>query len=80
VRKGCGGLRGTIRGRKFKTTIGDDSTSRPLDLAERDFIATRPDELWVADLTCVATWRGFVHVIFVIDAYARRIVGCRASP
>jgi putative transposase len=73
------GLQGAIRGRKFKTTIGDDSAARPLDLVDRKFIATRPNQLWVADLTYVATWRGFVYVAFVIDVYARRIVGWRAS-
>jgi len=73
------GLRGVIRGRKHKTTIGDDSVDRPRDLVDRDFKATRPNELWVADLTYVATWRGFVYVAFVIDTYARRIVGWRAS-
>ena len=73
------GLRGAIRGRKHKTTIWDDSAARPSDLVERDFEATRPNELWVADLTYVATWRGFVYVAFVIDVYARRIVGWRAS-
>jgi len=73
------GLRGAIRGRKFKTTIPDDSASRPADLVQRDFTATRPNQLWVSDLTYVATWRGFVYVAFVIDAYARRIVGWRAS-
>jgi putative transposase len=73
------GLEGAIRGRKFKTTIGDDSLARPLDLVDRDFTATRPNQLWVADLTYVATWRGFAYVAFVIDTFARRIVGWRAS-
>ena len=73
------GLRGAIRGRKFKTTIRDDSVSRPADLVQRNFTATRPNQLWVSDLTYVTTWRGFVYVAFVIDAYARRIVGWRAS-
>lgn len=73
------GLFGAIRGRKFKTTIPDETATRPLDLVKRDFTATRPNQLWVADLTFVATWRGFVYVAFVIDAYARRIVGWRAS-
>jgi putative transposase len=52
---------------------------RPLDLVNRDFKVTRPNALWVADLTYVATWRGFVYVAFVIDAFARRIVGWRVS-
>ena len=73
------GLQGVVRGRKFKTTVGDDSVCRPADLVERDFTATRPNQLWVADLTYVATWRGFVYVAFVIDVFARRIVGWRAS-
>jgi transposase InsO family protein len=73
------GLRGAIRGRKFKTTIGDDSAVRPPDLVDRDFTATRPNQLWVADLTYVATWRGFAYVAFVIDVFSRRIVGWRAS-
>jgi len=73
------GLRGVVRGRKFKTTVGDDSAARPADLVQRDFTATRPNQLWVADLTYVATWRGFVYVAFVIDVFARRIVGWRAS-
>jgi putative transposase len=73
------GLQGAVRGRKFKTTITDDAAARPTDLVARDFTATRPNQLWVADLTYVATWRGFVYVAFVIDTYARRIVGWRAS-
>jgi putative transposase len=73
------GLQGVVRGRKFKTTIGGDLAARPADLVHRDFTATRPNELWVADLTYVATWSGFVFVAFVIDVYARRIVGWRVS-
>ena len=73
------GLRGAVRGRKFTTTIADDAASRPLDLVKREFTATGPNRLWVADLTYVATWRGFVFVAFVIDVFARRIVGWRAS-
>ena len=73
------GLRGAIRGRKFRTTIVDDSVVRPADLVQRDFTATRPNQLWVADLTYVATWKGFVYVAFVIDVFSRRIVGWRAS-
>jgi putative transposase len=73
------GLRGAIRGRKFKTTIPDEAAARPADLVQRNFTATRPNQLWVADLTFVATWRGFVYVAFVIDVFARRIVGWRAS-
>ena len=73
------GLAGAVRGRRFKTTIADDTALRPLDLVDRDFTATRPNQLWVADLTYVATWRGFVYVAFVIDVFSRRIVGWRAS-
>jgi len=73
------GLSGAVRGRRFKTTIPDEASVRPLDLVDRDFTASRPNELWVSDLTYVATWRGFVYVAFVIDAFARRIVGWRAS-
>jgi transposase InsO family protein len=73
------GLEGAVRGRQFKTTIPDESESRPLDLVNREFTATRPNQLWVSDLTYVATWRGFVYVAFVIDAFARCIVGWRVS-
>ncbi len=69
-----------VRGRKFKTTtIPQAAGIRPPDLVTRRFTATRPNQLWVADLTYVATWRGFVYVAFVIDVFARRIVGWRAS-
>ncbi len=73
------GLRGAVRGRRFKTTIGDASSPRPADLVERNFKVSRPNALWVADLTYVATWAGFVYAAFVIDAFARRIVGWRVS-
>src|SRR5262245_34266995 len=74
------GLKGAVRGRAFKvTTIADDSGVRPPDLVARAFKATRPNQLWVADLTYVATWRGFVYVAFVVDVFSRRIVGWRAS-
>ena len=73
------GLQGAVRGRRFKTTNPDSSGARPMDLVERDFNATRPNELWVSDLTYVATWRGFVYVAFVIDVFARLIVGWRAT-
>jgi len=73
------GLQGAVRGRKFRTTIPDDTAARPADLVDRNFTATRPNQLWVADLTYVATWRGFVYVAFVIDVFARTIVGWRAS-
>ncbi len=73
------GIQGAIRGKKFKTTVTDDSSARPLDLVDRDFNATRPNQLWVSDFTYVATWRGFTYVAFVIDVFARKIVGWRAS-
>ena len=74
------GLRGAVRGRKFKTTTCPDTAApRPPDLVTRRFAAVRPNELWVADLTYVATWRGFAYVAFVIDVLARRIVGWRVS-
>jgi putative transposase len=74
------GLRGAVRGRAFKvTTIADESTVRPPDLVQRNFRASRPNQLWVADLTYVATWCGFVYVAFVIDAFSRAIVGWRVS-
>src|SRR5256886_13704806 len=74
------GLRGVVRGRRFKTTTHSDTgATRPPDLVTRQFVATRPNQLWVADLTYVATWRGFAYVAFVIDVFARRIVGWRVS-
>ena len=73
------GLRGVVRGRRIKTTFPSRLAERPLDLVNRDYKVTRPNSLWVADLTYVATWRGFVYVAFVIDAFARRIVGWRVS-
>jgi transposase InsO family protein len=74
------GLQGAVRGRAYKrTTIADESTGRPMDLVQRNFSADRPNQLWVADLTYVATWRGFVYVAFVTDVYSRRIVGWRVS-
>ena len=72
------GLSGVRRGRAFKvTTVADKSTARPDDLVERRFKATRPNQLWVADITYVATWRGFAYVAFVTDVFSRRIVGWR---
>jgi len=73
------GLRGARRGKAFKTTIPDIGALRPADLVERQFVATRPDQLWVADITFVATWRGFVFVAFIVDVFSRRIVGWRVS-
>ena len=73
------GLRGAIRGKPLRTTISDKAALCPLDHVNRQFHASAPDRLWLADFTYVATWAGFVYVAFVIDAYARRIVGWRAS-
>src|SRR5688572_17708786 len=74
------GLRGVSRGRAWViTTRGDAVADRPADLVDRHFLATRPNQLWVADFTYVATWRGFVYVAFVIDVFARTIVGWRVS-
>jgi transposase InsO family protein len=74
------GLRGAVRGRVFKiTTIADEAALRPPDLVEREFSATRPNQLWVAELTYVATWAGFVYVAFVVDVFSRSIVGWRVS-
>lgn len=72
-------ITGAVRGRKPKTTIPDEAAARPADLVERDFTATRPNQLWVADLTYVATWTGFVYVAFIIDVFSRMIVGWRVS-
>jgi len=72
------GLQGAIRGRAFKlTTVSDEAQHRPPDLVCRDFRVNRPDVLWVADLTYVATWQGFAYAAFVIDAFSRAIVGWR---
>jgi len=74
------GVAGAVRGRKFTvTTIPATAAARPPDLVTRQFTAVRPNQLWVADLTYIATWRGFVYVAFVIDVFSRRIVGWRAS-
>jgi transposase InsO family protein len=73
------GLRGVVRGRRVRTTVPDPVAERPRDLVQRNFQATRPNQLWVSDLTYVVTWRGFVYVAFVIDVFSRRIVGWRAS-
>jgi putative transposase len=73
------GLQGVVRGRKCRTTLSDDSVARPLDRVNRQFRATRPNQLWVADFTYVATWAGFVYVAFVVDVFARRIIGWRAA-
>jgi putative transposase len=73
------GLEGVRRGKAHKTTTPEAADARPADLVARDFSATRPNQLWVADLTYVASWSGFVYVAFVIDAFSRFIVGWQAS-
>jgi len=73
------GLQGVIRGKPMRTTIGDKAAPCPLDHVNRVFRAPAPNRLWVSDFTYVSTWSGFVYVAFVIDAYARRIVGWRVS-
>lgn len=73
------GLQGVIRGKPVRTTVSDKAAPCPLDHVNRQFKAPRPNALWVSDFTYVASWVGFVYVAFVIDAYARRIVGWRAS-
>jgi len=73
------GLQGVIRGKPVRTTISDKAAPYPLDHVNRQFYAPAPDRLWLSDFTYVATWAGFVYVAFVIDAYARRIVGWRVS-
>ena len=73
------GIEGVVRGKKPKTTIPDKALPCPLDKVNRQFYAPAPNVLWVSDFTYVATWQGFVYVAFVIDVFARRIVGWRVS-
>ncbi len=73
------GLRGASRGKAVRTTISDRAVPCPADRVKRQFQAQRPNALWVADFTYVATWQGFVYVAFVVDTFARRIVGWRVS-
>ena len=73
------GLRGVVRGKPKFTTIPGDAADRPRDLVDRNFEATAPNRLWVADLTYVRTWSGFVYVAFITDVYSRMIVGWQAS-
>ncbi len=73
------GLVGAVRGRAWVTTTRPGEGSRPADLVARQFTATRPNQLWVSDFTYVATWPGFVYVAFIVDVFARRIVGWRVS-
>ncbi len=70
---------GALRAKKIRTTIADESAQRPTDVVGRQFFATRPNQLWVADFTYVATWSGTVYVAFVFDVFSRRIVGWRAA-
>jgi putative transposase len=74
-----GGLRGAIRGRVKRTTIADPAADRAGDLVQRRFAPAAPDRLWVADITYVSTWSGWVYVAFVVDAFARRIIGWRTG-
>ena len=73
------GLRGVIRGKVVRTTISDTKAPCPLDRVKRVFKADRPNQLWVSDFTYVSTWQGWLYVAFVIDVFARRIVGWRVS-
>ena len=73
------GLQGVVRGKVKRTTIPSNENRDPFDLVQRNFTATRPNQLWVADFTYVATWAGFVFVAFIIDVFSRMIVGWRAS-
>ena len=73
------GLQGAHRGKKVRTTISDSKAPCPLDRVNRVFTAERPNQLWVSDFTYVSTWQGWLYVAFVIDVYARRIVGWRVS-
>jgi len=73
------GLQGVIRGKPVRTTISNRAAPCPLDHVNRQFKVLRPNALWVSDFTYVSTWTGFVYVAFVIDTYARRIVGWRVS-
>jgi putative transposase len=72
-------LQGVIRGKPVRTTISDKATACPLDRINRQFQTPGPNRLWVSDFTYVATWQGFVYVAFVVDTFARRIVGWRVS-
>ena len=69
------GIKGAVRGRRHRTTKSDPAVERPRDLVERAFSPAAPNLLWLADITYVRTWSGFVYVSFVIDCYARMIVG-----
>src|SRR3954469_17690080 len=72
-------LQGVVRGKTMRTTISNAAAPCPLDRVNRQFKAPRPNALWVSDFTYVATWAGFVYVAFIIDVFARRIIGWRVS-
>jgi putative transposase len=69
------GIQGVVRGKPKRTTIAEERVERPADLVRRDFSASRPNRLWVADITYIRTWVGFVYAAFVIDVFSRMIVG-----
>lgn len=73
------GLHGVVRGKATQTTIVHDADPRPLDLVQRNFTATRPNQLWVADFTYVVTWSGYVYVAFITDVFSKMIVGWRVA-
>jgi putative transposase len=73
------GLYGVVQGKPVKTAVSEKATPCPLDRVNRQFYAERPNALWVSDFTYVSTWQGFVYVAFIIDAFARRIVGWKVS-
>ena len=73
------GLRGVKRGKVVRTTISDNKAPCPMDRVNRQFRADRPNQLWVSDFTYVSTWQGWLYVAFVVDVFARRIVGWRVS-
>ena len=73
------GLHGAVRGRRERATVPNPADERPLDLVRREFVSSRPNQLWVADFTYVATWTGMSYVAFIIDVYSRMIVGWRVS-
>ncbi len=73
------GLQGVVRGKAVRTTWPDPAAPKPRDLVKRQFTASRPNQLWVADFTFVSTWQGFAYVAFIVDVYSRFIVGWRVS-
>ena len=73
------GIEGIRRGTQVRTTVPDHTAFCPQDLVKRQFDAERPNQLWVADFTYVSTWQGWLYVAFIIDAYAKRIVGWNVS-